>query len=124
MTRVPGYWTAPGQTVTPDGQEVRGQWNDRPVSEFPVAYHVRTFVANPQWRGHSVVLQIDGVEGLADVLLNGQRIGRLSIHGRSITMRAAISETSSRSTATSARPVLCKSAKSGLRDGLRNVPFH
>ena len=77
QTKVPGYWTANGQSRDPQGKPVRGRWVGRPLKELTVAYLLRDFLADPAWREHSVFLELQGVDGLAEVFLNGQLLGRL-----------------------------------------------
>lgn len=76
-TQVPGYWTDEEGTVGPEGQPARGSWQGRPVAQFTTGYLQRTFQADPEWKARAVFLHLDGVDGLAEVYLNGERIGRL-----------------------------------------------
>jgi len=76
-TRVPGYWTDREGTVGPDGQPAGGSWGGRPMSQFTTGYLQRTFEADPDWKAREVFLHFDGVDGLAEVYLNGKRVGRL-----------------------------------------------
>jgi beta-galactosidase len=77
LARVPGYWTARGDAIGPDGKPTDGQWSGVSLSGFAVGYYQRTFLADPEWKAKNVSLQIDGVDGLAEVFLNGQQLGWL-----------------------------------------------
>ena len=77
LTRLPGHWTAGHDTLRPDGQPAGGQWEGQPLSRYPIAYLQRTFVADAAWQARSVVLQLGGVDGLAQVFLNGRLLGWL-----------------------------------------------
>jgi beta-galactosidase len=75
FTAIPGYWTDRGKTTGPDGRPVAGFWAGKALDELPVAYLQTTFPAAPNWRGRPVFLNLDGVDGLAEVYLNGTRLG-------------------------------------------------
>lgn len=75
FTAIPGYWTDRGKTTGPDGKPVTGSWTGKTLDSFPLAYLQTTFTADPAWRGRPVFLNLDGVDGLAEVYLNGTRLG-------------------------------------------------
>jgi beta-galactosidase len=74
LSRVPGYWAMPGETIGPDGKPCAGTWQGKPYSEFAVGYYQRHFDAGQDWREVNVFLQIEGVDGLAEVFVNGHRL--------------------------------------------------
>jgi len=86
--RVPGYYTSSGTVRGADGEPARGWWwgrGDSPrrtvpgsrLSDLGIAYYHRSFTVPEQWRGKVVLLHLDGVDGLATIGVNGQRVGRL-----------------------------------------------
>lgn len=77
LARVPGYWTSNDDAIGPDGQPPRGQWAGRPLSEFSVGYYQRSFRAEPEWERMNVFLHFGGVDGLAELFLNGQHLAWL-----------------------------------------------
>lgn len=77
LSRVPGYWTAPHSNVPPDdAANDGGRWL-RSLSKCWVTYYQRSFTAQSAWQSQHVLLQLDGVDGLAEVYVNDQRIGWL-----------------------------------------------
>ena len=76
-TRIPGYWTTHGSTIGPDGKVVRNSWRDSSLAELPIGVHQRVFTARGEWKSKNVFLRIGGVDGLAEVYLNGIRVGTL-----------------------------------------------
>ena len=85
---VPGYYTSPGTVKGPDGKPARGRWRgqggrpqrtvpDARLSDLGIAYYQRSFVIPEGWRGKAIFLHFDGVDGLATICVNGQRVGRL-----------------------------------------------
>ena len=77
LARVPGYWTEPGSAIDPEGKPVARQWAGRAISELPVAYLQHNFTVAPEHRNAAAFLQLDGVDGLARVFVNGKLMGRL-----------------------------------------------
>ena len=69
LSRVPGYWTSRGETLGLDG---------RRLPQLGVGYYQRSFVADAAWRGKAVFLHLAGVDGLAEVFVNGQCLSRLA----------------------------------------------
>jgi hypothetical protein len=74
---VPGIWTARDVVRTPEGRSTGGRWQGRRLSDYPVAYYARRFTLPAGWTGRSVLLHVDGVDGLADWYLNRKLLGRL-----------------------------------------------
>ena len=77
LARVPGYWVRRGDAIDPGG-EAKGRWAGRALSDFSVGTYQRTFRAPAGWKGGNVFLHLDGVDGLAAVYLNGERLAWLS----------------------------------------------
>ncbi|MCX7047029.1 MAG: hypothetical protein NTX50_16260, partial [Candidatus Sumerlaeota bacterium] len=75
--RAPGYWTAGESVRVPDGRASNGAWNGRSLSEYAVGYYRFEFAAPPAWKEKSVLLHLDGVDGLADLFLNDRWLGTL-----------------------------------------------
>lgn len=76
-SRVPGYWTSPGDTRGPDGQPMGQAWSGQAVSSCWVGCYQRSFTADRAWKGQQVALDVGGVDGLAQVFLNGRSLGWL-----------------------------------------------
>ena len=90
LARIPGYWTSPPDTLDPGGQPTNARWGGQPMSRYAIAHYQRTFVAAPAWRGRHVILRIGGVDGLAQVFVNGHSLGWLpgwEPEGHDITQR-------------------------------------
>jgi beta-galactosidase len=78
LCRIPGYWTAPADTLGPDGKALASRrWEGQPLTRYWIAYLQRSFVADPAWRSRRVLLRLDGVDGLVQVCLNGTPLGWL-----------------------------------------------
>ncbi len=77
LAPVPGYWTANERWLGPDGKPGKGKWTGQPISALHVAYYQRTFAARPQWKSKNVLLHFDGVDGLAEIFINGRRLAWL-----------------------------------------------
>lgn len=78
--RVPGYVQPRGGSVLgPDGTPLRDRWGQRSLAatEGIAAYYWREVDVPGEWRDLLVSLELDGVEGLADVFVNHTRVGRL-----------------------------------------------
>ncbi|MBI2300622.1 MAG: hypothetical protein HYU66_17070, partial [Armatimonadetes bacterium] len=78
LSRVPGYWTVPGDALDPDGKPVSGAWGGKPLTSYAAGRYERAFTADPAWRDRHVLLQLGGVDGLAEVYANGHRLGWLT----------------------------------------------
>lgn len=78
LCRVPGYWTVPADALGPEGKPLDDrQWAGQPLARYGLAYLQRRFVADPAWKPRRVLLQLGGVDGLAQVSLNGTLLGWL-----------------------------------------------
>jgi len=77
VATVPGIWTAPDVVRTPDGRSIGGRWQGRRLDDYPVGYYARRFTLPTPWKDRTVLLHVDGVDGLADWYLNGRLLGRL-----------------------------------------------
>ncbi len=72
---VPGYWA--GKAVPEArGRGSKGQPAGR-SAECAVGYYLVSFHAAPDWKRQAVLLHLDGVDGLAELYLNGKRLGQL-----------------------------------------------
>ena len=76
-SRVPGYWTIPADTRGPDGEQLGSTWGGQAISDCWVGYYQREFTADPAWQGQQATLDVGGVDGLAQVFVNGQSLGWL-----------------------------------------------
>ena len=77
LAKVPGHYTTRGEAIKPNGKPARGRWRGKPWSEFGMVYYQRSFAAPARWQGSQLLLHLDGVDGLAEVYVNGQRVGTL-----------------------------------------------
>ena len=76
--RVPGYFARPGDATTPDGKPANGRWDGRSLREYVVATYQRRVRVPDRWRGKTICLGFDGLDGLADVYVNGRHVDKLS----------------------------------------------
>jgi beta-galactosidase len=70
---VPGYWA--GEAA--QGNNAKDQATRRRLAECAVGYYRTSFLAAAQWKNRAVLLHLDGVDGWAELYLNGQRLGEL-----------------------------------------------
>ncbi|MDH7570639.1 MAG: hypothetical protein QHJ73_13740, partial [Armatimonadota bacterium] len=56
---------------------LRGAWGANALADLSVVYYQCTFTTPPRGRDQNVWLHFDGVDGLAGIFLNGERLGRL-----------------------------------------------
>ena len=75
--RVPGHFTTPGAVIGPDGKPTRRRWQGEAWSRFGVAYYQRSVAAPAHWQGRRVVLNVDGLDGRAEIYVNGAAAGEL-----------------------------------------------
>jgi beta-galactosidase len=76
--QVPGAWTDRDNVRGSDGRPARGRWAGRPLTDYPLGCYLRTFTVEPRWRQQPLLLTLDGVDGLAEIYLNGRLVGRLA----------------------------------------------
>jgi hypothetical protein len=76
--KVPGFWTDRDNVCGSDGRPARGHWALRPLADYPLVCYLRTFTVEPRWQHQPAFLALDGVDGLAEVFLNGRLVGRLA----------------------------------------------
>jgi hypothetical protein len=77
LSRVPGYWTASHNNLPPDDVADDSGKRLPSLDQCWVAYYQRSFTAQMAWQKNHVLLQLDGVDGLAEVYVNDQRVGWL-----------------------------------------------
>lgn len=77
LARVPGYWTAPGESLDAAGKPLGNRWLGNPFTDYRLAYYQRTFTPPTEWKGKPIFLAFEGVDGLAQILLNGQPLAWL-----------------------------------------------
>ena len=77
--RVPGYFLPATGLIGPDGQPVKNAWQNISLSTSQALLGVyQRLVAVPEdWRGRHIVLHCGGLEGCAQIYLNGQRLSTL-----------------------------------------------
>ena len=71
---MPGYWTGGEKLLGLDGKPAGGKWLEEPLKSLHVAYYQRNFAARPEWKTKNAFLHFDGVDGLAQVFLNGRHV--------------------------------------------------
>lgn len=64
----------------PHDFQIEMPWNDkanrsRGFKDMSTGWYRKTFTANPEWRGHRVVLDFEGIMLHGDAYLNGKKIG-------------------------------------------------
>jgi len=78
--RTPGYFRPADRTIVdPDGQPFRERWGNRPLAaaDGTAGYYRREVAIPDDWRGRPAALEVDGVDGFAELFVNDTGIGRL-----------------------------------------------
>ncbi|OGV72371.1 MAG: hypothetical protein A3K19_23485 [Lentisphaerae bacterium RIFOXYB12_FULL_65_16] len=79
--QVPGYFLGgEGQLVSPDGATGKpGKWQGKPLAQFDALTGCcqRTVTVPAAWQGREVYLDVDGVDALARLYVNGKPLGTL-----------------------------------------------
>ena len=77
QARIPGYWTAAGEARGLDGKPLKGRWGKVAFGDIETVYCRAVFAVPEEWTGRTVLLELGGIDGTADLILNGRELGRL-----------------------------------------------
>ena len=76
-SNVPGICWDSGVSHTPDGKPVRREWLGRKTVTLDTVAYSRQVIVPTDWRGRTILLECDGVGGLAEWFVNGKSVGEL-----------------------------------------------